>query len=183
MESKKETSRKVMTMFIIFMIACVLGWIYEIIFYRIDTGDFIKRGQGFGPWLPIYGVGALLILLLTSRRKFSPVGVFIVSALGTGVLELVVGWVLFNFLKIRLWDYNTEIWNWGNIGGYVCLRSVLLFAVMGMVLYYFVYPKVSAFTENIKTKTLTAVTVPLAVLFFSDIIFGYLVKPLLTVVA
>lgn len=179
MENKKEINKKIMTIFLVFLIACIIGWIYEIIFYRIDTGGFVKRGQGFGPWLPIYGVGSLLILLLTSKRKSSPVGVFLISALSTGVLELVVGWALFNFGNIRLWDYNIEIWNWGNIGGYVCLRSILLFAVMGIVLYYFVYPKMSELTEKIKYSTLKAITIPLAILFSLDIIFGYLVKPIL----
>ncbi|MEE1126209.1 MAG: putative ABC transporter permease [Acutalibacteraceae bacterium] len=177
MKYKEKTYRKIMTIFLLFFICCFLGWVYELIFYRIDTGEFIKRGQGFGPWLPIYGFGAMLILLITRRQKFSMLSVFLISALSSGVLELVVGWALFTFGNgLRLWDYNTEIWNFGNIGGYVCFRSILVFALMGTGLCYIIEPKVSSFTEKLKFKTLTAITIPVAVIFLSDLTFGYLIK-------
>lgn len=179
MDNKAKLSRKIITVFLLFLFACVVGWIYEMIFYKIDTGAFIKRGQGFGPWLPIYGLGALLLLLITSKRKFSPVSVFLISGIGSGVLESVVGWALFHFGNgLRLWDYNNEIWNWGNIGGYVCLRSLLIFAILGTLFYYFVVPTISSLTTKAKTTTLTVVTVPLAVLFFADLIFAYFIKPI-----
>ncbi len=182
MKNKEKTYRQIMTIFLLFFICCFLGWIYELIFYRIDTGEFIKRGQGFGPWLPIYGFGAMLILLITSKRKFSVFSVFLISAISSGVLELVVGWALFNFGNgLRLWDYNTEIWNFGNIGGYVCLRSILIFALMGTVFCFIIEPKVSLFTEKLKFKTLTAITIPVAVLFLSDLALGYLIKPMLRI--
>ncbi len=44
-----------------------------------------------------------------------------------GLLEFIVGYLLLHISHIRLWDYNTEILNYGNIGGYICLRSVLFF--------------------------------------------------------
>ena len=110
------------------------------------------------------------------------ISVFLLSALSLGIFELVVGWALFTFGNgLRLWDYNTEILNFGNIGGYVCLRSILVFAIMGIVLYFVVEPKVSSFTEKLKLKTLTAITIPVAVIFLSDLAFGYLVKPMLSV--
>lgn len=180
MKDKEKTYRQIMTIFLLFFICCFLGWVYELFFYRIDTGEFIKRGQGFGPWLPIYGFGAMLILLITGKRNFSVISVFLLSALSSGVLELVVGWALFTFGNgLRLWDYNTEILNFGNIGGYVCLRSILMFAIMGTVLYFVINPTISSFTEKLKLKTLTAITIPVAVIFLSDLAFGYLVKPVL----
>ena len=38
------------------------------------------------------------------------------------------------------WSSNTEIWNFGNINGYVCLRSVMFFGVSGVLLVYMVIP-------------------------------------------
>ena len=183
MNRKAMLQRKAITIFLLFFIACVIGWIYEMLFYRIDTGGFIKRGQGFGPWLPIYGFGALSIVALTSKKKFSITGIFLISAVGSAIIELVAGWALFTFGNgLRLWDYNTEIWNWGNIGGYVCIRSVLLFAIMGTLFYYLIIPKVTALASKFKLSVLTAVTLPIAIIFFTDLIIGYLIKPFFVIV-
>ena len=129
--------RLIVTVILVFIIGCIAGWIYEMAFYRIDLGHFVKRGQGMGPWLPIYGVGALAITALFYERHTSPGIVFLGSTLTSGIIEFATGWGLFHFGNgLRLWDYNVEIWNWGNIGGYVCLRSVLLFGLCGLFICY-----------------------------------------------
>ena len=108
-----ERKRTVITIFMLVVLGAVIGWIYEMLFYRIDAGHFIRRGQG-GPWLPIYGFGALGLTLVTYKRKLKPLIVFIVTCIGSGIIEFGTGWVLYNFFGgMRLWDYNTEIWNWG----------------------------------------------------------------------
>ena len=48
--------------------------------------------------------------------------VFLISLISTGVLEYVTGLVIYEFFNgLRLWDYNTEILNFGNIGGFILL--------------------------------------------------------------
>ena len=76
----------------------IVGWIYEMLFYRINDGMFVQRGQGLGPWLPIYGFGSVFICLLAVRFEKSKIAVFLVSALVSGVLEYATGWVLYNLL-------------------------------------------------------------------------------------
>ena len=152
----------------------VLGWIYEIFFYRIDRGEFIKRGQGFGPWLPIYAVGGLLILLLVWRLRERPIAVFLASGVIAGVVEFAVGWFLFTFFDgLRLWDYNTEIWNWGNIGGYICLRSVLVFAASGCLVVYGMVPALKAIADRVPRKAFLTAAFGLLGLFLADILFSY----------
>ena len=100
---------------LVVVIGGFFGFIYESIFYRIDLGYFVKRGSSFGPIVPIYGWGALLITLVTYRFKDKPWLVFIINCVLTGSLEYLTGYVLLKNGGIRLWDYNTEIWNWGNM--------------------------------------------------------------------
>ena len=114
---------------LVFAFGGVFGFIYEAIFYRFDLGEWVKRGTTFGPWIPIYGFGALIILGLTFKFRKNPLLVFLFATIASGVLELVTGWVILKFFGVRLWDYNTEILNWGNINGFVCLRSVLFFGI------------------------------------------------------
>ena len=173
-----QRKRTVITIFMLAVFGCMIGWVYEILFYRIDMGNFVRRGQG-GPWLPIYGFGALGLTLVTYRKKVKPIVVFIITMIGAGIIEFATGWTLYHFFNgMRLWDYNTEIWNWGNIGGYVCLRSVLVFGVFGVLYAKWAVPGFFKMTGKMEKKTLLLIAIPLAVIFFGDIVFSYMIKPL-----
>lgn len=152
---------------LIFVISGVIGFIYEIIFYRIDLGYFENRGTTFGPWIPIYGFGSLFILLICYRLKKNPIVVFLLSALITFVIEYGTGWFCDKILGQRYWDYNIEMWNFGNINGYVCFRSVFLFAVCGLFLIYVLVPLVNKLLNKYNLKL---VSVVLSSLFVLDII-------------
>ena len=121
------------------------GWVYELIFYYFDggTGEFYMQGGNLLPWINIYAVGAILIMVLVQLLKLKkhPWLVFLVSVVATGLLEFVSGWLVYVIGNgTRYWDYNTEILNFGNIGGFVCLRSVLIFGVSALMLVYLVVP-------------------------------------------
>lgn len=147
----------------------VFGFIYEELFYRIDLGYFTKRGSSYGPWIPIYVFGGAAYTLLVYNYKENPLLVFLLCVVVSGIMEYVTGWVLYNVFHTRLWDYNTEIWNFGNIGGYICLRSVLFFGVSGLLLIYAVIPILIKVTEAAHPAVLTVVCRVLAAAFIIDI--------------
>ena len=120
---------------LLIVISGVFGWIYEFIFYFINSGfkTFYLRGGNFLPWINIYAYGAFIILFLTYKRRKHPLQVFLISMISTGILEYFSGYILYGVLNLtKCWDYNQEILNFGNIGGYVCLRSVLVFGLSGL---------------------------------------------------
>ena len=158
------------------VISGFFGFIYETIFYRIDLGYFVKRGSTFGPWVPIYAFGGAFIVIFTYRLKNSPILLFFTNCLLTGVLEYGTGYFYYEFLGKRLWDYNTEIWNFGNINGYICLRSILLFGISSLFLIYVVIPILKKKTQNISEKKLAVVSVTLGMLFFLDVIAYMIIK-------
>ena len=63
-ENKKQRMDHMRYLFLIFFAGCIIGWIYEEIFYWITEGLLRNRGILYGPWLPIYGIGALGIYAL-----------------------------------------------------------------------------------------------------------------------
>ena len=160
---------------LIFWVFGIVGWVYEMLFYRLNDGMFVERGQGFGPWLPIYGFGSVFICLFAMRFRKSMPAVFLMSALVSGVVEYLTGWVFYTFFDgLRLWDYNTEIWNWGNINGYICLRSILLFAFSGVFLIYIAVPMIGKLKELLAEKVFRVICIGPAVLFLIDILGGYI---------
>ena len=152
------------------------GFVYETIFYKIDLGYFIKRGSTFGPWIPIYAFGGLLITVVSYRLRKNPFIVFITNSILTGLLEYGTGFVLYNFFGIRLWDYNTEIWNYGNINGYICLRSVLFFGISSLFLIYIIVPLLLKISTKISEKKLNIISYLLGITFVLDMILYTIIK-------
>ena len=177
-ELSKRT-RTIIAILLLTMAGAMIGWIYEELFYRINDGEWVRRGQG-GPWLPIYAFGALSLTLVTYRKKYNPLIVFLITCLGSFIIEFTTGYVLFHFFGgKRLWDYNTEIWNWGNIGGYVCFRSVAIFGFMGIFFVKWAIPGILNLTSKLESRKLLAIAVPLLAVFIGDVLFAYILRPLL----
>ncbi|MBO5985237.1 MAG: putative ABC transporter permease, partial [Lachnospiraceae bacterium] len=82
--SKKSARKLIPLLMLIFTIAGVIGFIYEEICGYINEGHFFKRGTTFGPWIPIYGFGALLVFALTFRIRKKPLLVFLIATVACG---------------------------------------------------------------------------------------------------
>lgn len=151
----------------------IYGMVYETLFYLIDRGALCRRGSSFGPWIEIYGLGALLIYALCHRYKKKPLKVFLIAGISSGLLEYLAGWGMYHLLDGRRgWNYNIEIWNWGNIDGFVCARSVLVFAFSGILLIYAIYPLLLWLSQKINRKLFLTITFTLAALFAIDVIYN-----------
>ena len=165
---------------LLFVIGGIFGFIYEELFYKIDLGYFVKRGSTFGPWIPIYGYGSLLIVLMSYWARKKPWLVFVLNCLVTGILELGTGFVLDKYFNLRLWNYNEEIWNWGNYNGYICIRSVLFFGISSLLLIYAILPGlfkiVNKIEENKKENILLVISIILALSFIVDNIIYLVIK-------
>lgn len=160
---------------LIIVISGVTGFIYELIFYYFNYGmtEVYMQGGNFLPWINIYFYGAILILLLTWKFKKNPFLVFIISLLTSAFVEYVGGYLVYTLLDgTRYWDYNTEIWNFGNINGFICLRSVLLFAVGGLFLIYVIYPVCLYLCKHMNKKVFVTISLCLVILFLSDEIYN-----------
>ncbi len=149
-----------------FYISSVIGFLYELIISLIKTGKY-HRGILFGPWLPIYGTGTVLIIALLNKYKKKPYLIFILSFFLTGILELIIGFILNKFLNMRLWDYT----GWFlNIKGYVCLLSAFCFAIGGLLAIYVLKPLVDKLINNKNSKIIKKVLVIISLFFGLDII-------------
>ena len=171
--SKKEIISEIL---LIMVIGCVLGFIYEELFYRIDYGKWVKRGMSFGPIVPIYGLGTVGMLFINKKFNKHPILVFLMSALVAFIVEYSIGWILLNIFNTRLWDYNTEMLNFGNINGFVCFRSIGLFALAGLALEYLVKPFVHKFYVKENNKLVVNMGIILGSITIIDIICSFFIK-------
>ena len=163
-------NNSISALILIAVISGVFGFIYEEIFYYIDLGYLVKRGSTYGPLIPIYFFGGFFITLLTYRFKDKPIKVLLLNVLITGILEFLTGYVLLKAFNLRLWDYNNEIWNFGNIGGFICLRSVVFFGISSLLLIYVIVPLVIKLFKKYDDKVLRVTSYILLIITFIDIV-------------
>jgi len=170
-EKEDISKRDITNLFMLIMISSgIFGFIYETIFYRIDLGYFVKRGSTYGPWIPIYVFGGLFITLLTYKYKEKPLMVFIIGMLVSGLLEYGTGYYLDKYMGIRLWNYYEEICNFGNINGYICLRSVLFFGFSSLILIYLIIPFLLKYIKSVRRSYMSMISYMLFITFSFDFI-------------
>ena len=171
---KPERSLFIGIVFLVVVISGVFGWVYEFIFYWINGGfdKFYWRGGNFLPWINIYAYGSLIIWFLTYKLRKKPLLVFIISFVSTGILEFFAGLGVYLITGLKYWDYDTEILGFGSIYGFVCLRSVAVFGLMGLLLVYGILPGIYYLAVKLPKKVFMVTAVILFAVFLGDDIYN-----------
>lgn len=125
-----------------FYLYCFIGWCFETTYVSLCKKRFVNRGFMNGPFLPIYGSGAIVILMAALPFKSSPVAVYFVGALAATVLELVTGMVMEALFKVRYWDYSNQKFNFK---GHICLSSTVVWGAFSVAMIYGFHRPIEAF--------------------------------------
>lgn len=161
----------VMVLFLYFWIISTLGWVMEVIVCSIEKRRFINRGFLIGPYCPIYGFGAVLMLSL-SPFKDKLLVVFLLAMSLCSILEYFASYLMEVLFKVRWWDYSHDPFN---LNGRICLRNALAFGVLGMVLVSFVNPVILKILLDLSDKPLIILAVFVLIITLTDIILSLVV--------
>lgn len=138
--------------FILFILYSIFGWICEEIVTFDGKKGFINRGFLIGPYCPIYGASALIMIILLNRFSNLYV-IFILSLIICTTVEYLASYFMELIFNARWWDYSNKRFN---IDGRVCLKNAICFGFMGLVLIKYINPlletailRFSPFTINI----------------------------------
>ncbi len=121
---------------LLFFIYAFIGWCIEVVAKIIDDRKFVNRGFLIGPILPIYGIGVLLILLVTKQTD-NFIIVFIKAIAVCSVLEYFTSWIMEVFFKTRWWDYSKRKFN---LNGRICANTMIPFGLLGLLVVYVLNP-------------------------------------------
>ena len=158
--------KTVETWFLWLMIYSIIGWVYESTICSIGQRKLINRGFLNGPYCPIYGTGAVLVLLVLGRIQ-NPVLLFFAGAVLTCSLEYLTSWLMEKLFHARWWDYSKRKFN---IGGRVCLIGAVVFGAFSVVLILVLHPWVKSLTDRLTDTALTWICAILLVGIVSDLI-------------
>lgn len=114
-----------------FMIYCMIGWIWETCYVSIKIRQLTNRGFLNGPFLPIYGFGAIAILFAVLPVRHNLALVFLLGTMAATLLEYVTGYAMEQIFHARYWDYTNDF---ANVKGYICLKSSIAWGVASILL-------------------------------------------------
>lgn len=138
-----------------FYFYCICGWIFESTYVSIRTKKLVNRGFMKGPWLPIYGSGAVIILLVTLPFKQYPVAVYFAGAAAATMLEYITGVCMVKIFKVRYWDYSDQKIQFQ---GHICLSSSIAWGFLSLLMVYVVHKPVAKFIETWNEEFLSIFT-------------------------
>ena len=132
MSKKKLLDSKLYKVVLYFFIYAFLGWVLETLYAIYDVGYFYKRGFLYGPICPIYGYGAIILILFFSNYKKNSVKLFVYAGAIFSAFEYFVSFILEACFKLKWWDYSTEFFN---LNGRI---SIFFSVVWGIIAIMFV---------------------------------------------
>lgn len=152
-----------------FFIYAFIGWLCEVVYCSIPKKKLVNRGFLYAPICPIYGFGAILVLLPLEPLKDYFYLVFIIGLLITSCLEYLTSLVMEKLFKMRWWDYSHHKFN---IKGRVCLLNSVLFGLLCLAMVYLVHPLVIDFIDLFNPTVTLIASIILVIAFIVDTIFS-----------
>lgn len=152
---------------IFFYIYSFFGWIFESAYVSIKKKKWVNRGFLIGPFLPIYGGGAVMMLFVSEPFRSNLILTYFAGAVGASLLELATGVVMESIFKIKYWDYSSRRYNYK---GYICLSSAILWGFFTVLMNTLIHPEVLSFLKIVPTLLLYILSGVISCFFICDIV-------------
>lgn len=162
-------------LFLWFMIYSFIGWAYETILCSVCQRTFVNRGFLNGPLCPIYGCGALIVIILLGDLQNKIIPLFLSGFVLTTVLEYLTSYFMEKLFHAKWWDYSSRRFN---VNGRVCLLGSTVFGTMTVIIVKWVHPKIASLVDQISLNAQYWLGAILAVVLLLDLFFT--VKHILT---
>ena len=94
-----------------FFLYSFLGWIWESCYVSVRKHRWVNRGFMHGPMLPLYGSGAMVVLIVTIPVRDNILLVFLMGMIGATILEYFTGITMERLFHVRYWDYRNLKFN------------------------------------------------------------------------
>lgn len=148
-----------------FYFYCFLGWVWETCYVSVLKAKWVNRGFMRGPFLPIYGSGAVVVLIFTLPFRTNAGLVFLVGMTSATLLEYFTGVAMEKMFHVRYWDYSSQRWN---LNGHICVTSSLAWGAFSMILTLYGHTPVERFALRMNGNLLEVIVFVLTVYISID---------------
>lgn len=153
------------TWLLFFYFYCFLGWVWETCYVSVLKARWVNRGFMRGPFLPIYGSGAIVVLIFTLPFRTNAWLVFVVGMTSATLLEYFTGAAMEKMFHVRYWDYSRQRLN---LNGHICVTSSLAWGCFSVILTLYGHTPVERFVTNMNENVLEIIVFVLTVYISID---------------
>ena len=164
-EEEYDVHYKATTLILLFFVFSLVGWLWEVGLHLVTDHAFVDRGTMYGPWLPIYGTGGILAIVLLKRFAKNPIITFLLMMLISGVIEYATSYYLEMIWGVEWWNYKGYFLN---LNGRICLEGLVIFGLGGCACIYFIAPHFKKILVKIPNKIKISLCIVLIILFIGD---------------
>ena len=151
--------------FFFFYVYCFIGWIWESGFVSAKSHQLVNRGFMHGPFLPIYGSGAIVILISTIGVKDNLYLVFLFGMISSTILEYFTGAAMEKLFQVRYWDYSKHKFN---LKGHICLQVSLGWGLFSILMVKVIQPLVENLVLQIPNTIVDILSFALTIIVCVD---------------
>lgn len=166
--NKKGILKEFITVFWLFIIGSLIGYILEMIVGLVQTGHFESRqGLVYGPFTPVYGIGIIMYyFILKSIKTENKTKIFFLTAILGGILEYMCSFLQEKIYGTISWDYSHLIFN---INGRTSILHCTYWGIAGILYVMYVAPLLEKMKEKINARSFKAITTIVLVFMLSNI--------------
>lgn len=158
-EVQKITINQIIWYLIIFSI---FGLLIETVFCYITTGVLESRkGLIWGPFCPVYGVGATILIIVLARYNKNPIQLFIVGSVMGNIIEYSLSYILEAIYGARFWDYSYLNWN---LNGRICITYSIFWGILAVILIKTIKPVIDKIIDKIPNNKKINITIIILIL-------------------
>lgn len=157
-------------LFLLFFIYSFLGYIVESTSVSMIEKKVVwNRGFLVGPYIPIFGTGAMIMVLTLQKYKDDVVALFIMSMVVCLTIEYLCSLIAEKLFNLRWWNYSDKLFN---INGRICLQNGILFGLAGVLVVKYVNTWLENLILLLPNSLMIILSIILTVIFVSDIILS-----------
>lgn len=153
-----------------FYFYCFFGWCFESAYVSIRCKRPVNRGFMRGPFLPLYGSGGIMMLLVSMPFQDNLFLVYVAGCIGATLLEYVTGVAMEAIFKVRYWDYSNQRFNFQ---GHICLSSSLAWGGLTILMTEWMHKPVERLAMAIPMSVLTVLVMVLTAIIWADFALSF----------
>lgn len=153
-----------------FYFYCFFGWCFESAYVSICKRKFVNRGFMRGPFLPLYGSGAIMMLVVSMPVRDNLFLVYVAGCIGATALEYVTGVTMEALFKVRYWDYSKQRFQFQ---GHICLSSTLAWGFLTILMTEAVHRPVEKLSLLLPQTALMLLVSFLTVVIAADFLLSF----------
>ncbi len=153
-----------------FYMYCFFGWCFESAWVSFKSRKLVNRGFMRGPFLPLYGSGAIMMLVVSMPFRDNLLLTYFAGVVGATVLEYITGVTMEALFKVRYWDYSNQHFNFQ---GHICLSSSVAWGFLTILMTRVVHQPIEQVVMAIPQKPLAYFTAMVTIYIVIDFTLSF----------